>query len=215
MNWSVKNITSSIPLNYQLAQIIDDVISQEKSDAMDEDSSQQHDEKNSTESDIAEIEEDKGHECRRSNGIHGAETVKDEEIVNCELEERNTGISIGNEEATEASQGNDGNTSISKDELQLAGVQEETTIDKLEDAEDDGPNKRAESREFTPSAADADEVEVKDIHLATEVAEDKCEEPLASEPKKGQGKNSEELMETNQEMKASEIVLEKSGAASK
>jgi len=215
VNWSVKQITYPFYL-YQLAQIIDDVISQEKSDTMDEDSYEQHDEKNSTESDIAEIEEDKGHECQRSDEIHGADTVKDEEIVNCELEERNTGTSIGNEAATEASKGNGKNTGISNDDVQLAGVQKETTINKLEDAEDDDSNKRAESREFTPSAADADEVAVKDIHLATEVAEDKCEEPLASEPKKGQeGNNSEELMETNQEMKASEIVLEKSGAASK
>jgi len=217
MNWSAKHISSSMPLNDQVAQIIEHVISQEKSDTKDEDSSQQHDEKNSTESDIAEIKEDKeeAHECSRPNEIHGADTVKDEEIVNCELEERNTGNSTGNEEAIEASQGNGENTSISSDEVQLHGVQEEATLDKLEDAEDDDSNKCAERREFTPSVANADEeAAVKDIDLATEVVEYKCAEPLASEPKKGQeGNNSEELMETRWEMKASESVLQKSGAA--
>jgi len=206
-------------LNDQLAKIIEDVISQDKSDNMDEDSSQKHDERNNTKSDIAEIEEDKeeAHECGRPIEIHGADTVKDEEIVNCELEERNTGNSIGNEEAIEASQGNGENTSISSDEVQLHGVQEEATIDKLEDAEDDDSNKCAERRELSPSVANADEeAAVKDIYLETEVVEDKCAKPSASEPKKGQERNnSEELMETSREMKASESVLEKSGAASK
>ena len=137
MNWSEKHNILSILLTFQFPQIINDVISQEKSNTKDEDSSQRHDEKNITESKVAEIQwdEEEAHECSRSNEIHVADTVKDEAVVNCELEESNTGDSIGNEEAIEASQGNGKNTSISGDEVQLAGVHEETTIDKLENAE--------------------------------------------------------------------------------
>ena len=117
------------------------MISQVKSDTIDEDSSHQQDEKNATESDIAEIQEDKeeAHERHRSIEIHVADIVKDE-IANCELEDINIGNSIGNKEATEASQCNGENTSISDDEVQLPEVQEETTIHKLEDAEDDANN---------------------------------------------------------------------------
>lgn len=77
----------------------------------------------------------------------------------------------------------------------------------------------SESRKakVTPAVADADEkAAVKDINLATELVDDKCAEPLESEPeKRPEGNSSEELIETNLDIKASNNALQKSGEASK
>lgn len=113
-----------------------------------------------------------------------------------------------------------GNDSMGKkDEIHEPSSKIETIADKEEKmvlmeerVHEEQASEVTESRELTPSEANADEeATVKDIELPTEVVEEKCAEPLKFAPEKRQeGNNSEESME----MKASKSDLQKSEAAS-